>query len=360
MRRLVAVFALVAAACSPGGPSTTTVGPVTTTLPTTTRTAASSTTTPQTPVRFSTVELTDGERGWGITEDGRVLRTVDGGTGWIDVTPPGLPDVAVADFVADRAWVITGAGEVWIGGDGGATWERTAVPLEEGFTILDVAFADSERGWVLLAVPGGAGTIPNAVVATDDGGRSWRVVVVPPADADTVALQSGHSSGLAVTVGGRVWVTKEAGPRPEAWLAVSADGGRSWTERVVTVDGGEFCGTGSPVVDGIAFGAVIVECGDDGSFFAMTGDDGRTWEVAPLPGSAIGLILAEDGAVAWGRRLFQTIEPPGGWQTRWEFPAVPSSLSMPDAVHGLAVVGGELWRTDSGGASWEPVAAVTG
>ena len=352
MRRLAStvVTVLVLAACTPSAaPNTTT----TTTPPTTTSTTATSAATSAGgPLRFVTVELVDADTGWGLTVDGRVVRTVDGGATWTDVTPERLPDVAAVDFGDDRAWVVTGGGEVWVGSDGGADWDVTAVPLEAPFDVVDVAFSDPDRGWMLVAGPGGAGTIPVAVVATGDGGRTWQVVAVPSPDPEVAALERGHSSGLGVGGDGRLWVTKDIGPRPEAWLAVSWDGGRSWTERVVDVDGGEFCGTYAPHLDGARFGALIVRCDDGGAWFAMTGDDGETWDVAALPGPAAGLVVFEDGAVAWGRDLYATVEPPGVWETLWTFDAVPSSLSLPDAVHGLAVVDGELWRTDTGGERW--------
>ena len=376
MRRVVAVFAVVVAACTAGPAPTSTTGVSTTpppsvtstpagpastaavpTPPTSTPTATTNptaTTRPPRPVTLAAVELVDAASGWGIAADGSVLRTFDAGRTWTEVNPaPGSAAYPVADFVDDRGWVVYAPADLLVVTDGGAQTEWVTLDLPVGFEVAAVAFADPVHGWVLADGPGGAGTIPVLLVRSDDGGHTWETVGAPPADDASAALQSGHSSGLGVTAEGRVWVTKSIGPRPEAWLAVSRDGGHTWTERVVPVDEGEFCGTAAPHPDGATFGALVVTCDGDQAFFAMTGDDGETWDVAALPGPVTGLTLYEDGAVAWGRKLYESIEPPGNWETLWTFGSVPAQVSMPDAVHGLAVVGDLLWWTGDGGDTWE-------
>ncbi len=373
MRHLVTavVTSLVLAACSPGtgGPSTVTTRSTTstsTTAPTATTTATvpptTATTLPQPaePVTLATVELVDAVHGWGLTPEGRVLRTADGGRTWTAVTPEPVSDrYAIADFHQDRGWVLYRPADLLVVSEGGAQTEWVMLDLPVDFEPNAIAFADADHGFVLADGPGGAGTIPVALLRTADGGHTWETVAAPPADDATAALESGHSTGLGVTAGGRVWVGKGIGPRPEPWLAVSADGGRTWTERVVPVDADGFCGTDLPRPDGALFGTVVVTCDGDRAWFAMTGDDGETWDVAPLPGPVVGVTLYEDGAIAWGRKLYETIEPPGNWETLWTFgSAPPSSLSMPDAVHGLAVVNGQLWWTGDGGDHWERLAPV--
>lgn len=369
MRRpsaLLAVVAVVAAACqttvSANVPTSTTAA---TTVPASTSTVPGTTATtgapaPPRPVTVATVQLVDAVSGWGLTPAGRILRTFDGGRTWQAVGPePASDSYAVADFYQDQAWVLYRPRDLLVLTEGGASSAWVQLDLPTDFEVTSVSFADGDHGWILANGPGGAGTIPVAVLRTDDGGHSWETVAAPPADDDNLPVERGHSEGLGVTASGRVWVTKSIGPRPEPWLAVSRDGGETWVERVVPVGTDRFCGTTAPHPDGVLFGALLVTCDDDSTWFAMTGDDGESWQVAQLPGPAVDLALFEDGAIAWGTRLYSTIEPPGGWETRWAFGSTaPSSLTMPDAVHGLAVVNGLLWWTGDGGDSWERLEPV--
>jgi photosystem II stability/assembly factor-like uncharacterized protein len=110
--------------------------------------------------------------------------------------------------------------------DGGATW--TAVSLAQQASLLvDVFFADAQRGWVV----GGKAEVPNptredvvpVVLATEDGGRTWvnRVAGIHPElrkgewgwkvqfaspDVGFVSLESFERGAILKTVdGGRTW-----------------------------------------------------------------------------------------------------------------------------------------------------------
>jgi photosystem II stability/assembly factor-like uncharacterized protein len=95
-----------------------------------------------------------------------------------------------------------------------------AVPVPTGFQLRDLSFVSANRGWALGVVPCATGEC-RALLATDDGGATWEVRQVPPASQPTsirfVRTDSGDEIGYAFNPG----------------LAVTTDGGRTWTDQHV-------------------------------------------------------------------------------------------------------------------------------
>lgn len=109
--------------------------------------------------------------GWLVGDGGLVMTTHDAGQTWR--VPPTGERAIPQDF---NAMAVDGRGaECWIVGspgsivlhtsDFGQTWERQRTPVS--IPLAAVSFVDSERGWAA----GALGTI----LATEDGGQSWRV-----------------------------------------------------------------------------------------------------------------------------------------------------------------------------------------
>ena len=109
--------------------------------------------------------------GWLVGDGGLVMMTGDLGASW--QTPPGqLPDGTAHhfDFAAmavrgPRCWIAGSPGtKVFHTSDAGRTWNAAATGTS--LPIHGLAFADDRHGWAVAAL----GTI----LATDDGGLSWR------------------------------------------------------------------------------------------------------------------------------------------------------------------------------------------
>jgi len=117
------------------------------------------------------VRLVAPRYGWLAGEGGLLLITGDLGASW--QSPPGaLPEEAAEQF--DFAALAVRGPKVWVAGspgtrvfctqDAGRTWH--AFPTGSRLPIHALHFVDDEHGWAV----GALGT----VLATDDGGRTWR------------------------------------------------------------------------------------------------------------------------------------------------------------------------------------------
>jgi photosystem II stability/assembly factor-like uncharacterized protein len=110
-------------------------------------------------------------RGWIIGDQGLVRVTGDGGRTW-EAPTGALPAMSKgSDFRAicardENVWIAGSPGAVvWHSANGGRTWAM--YPTGVSVPLAAMTFADGHRGWAV----GGLGSI----LATRDGGRTWRV-----------------------------------------------------------------------------------------------------------------------------------------------------------------------------------------
>ena len=120
------------------------------------------------------VAIAGANGGWMVGDDGLVLRTTDAGATW---QPPAAAPLPL-DGGQSRAWqwsTVAAVGEhVWLAGgpgnvvvhsaDGGTSWQATATGVRT--PLRKLMFVDAQRGFAV----GDLG----AIVATEDGGRTWR------------------------------------------------------------------------------------------------------------------------------------------------------------------------------------------
>ena len=129
----------------------------------------------------------------GVTDTTPVYRTEDGGTTWTPVTAiEGAPivglcafDIVQVPFVnsgnLDHRPRIVGVGRV--GGptayiwsdDLGKSWKQGKIP-ELGAMAFDVKFLDEKRGFIASATHADVSQSNGLILATDDGGATWREV----------------------------------------------------------------------------------------------------------------------------------------------------------------------------------------
>ncbi len=282
---------------------------------------------------------TGGEGGLVATGEGLVWRTEDGGAHWAKATMSPGPLRSVAVVGSSLAWTssVCGSGDpsgcrpqLLASRDGGVTWRTIA---DHGFVALDfldatrgwgleatlrpslqmtsdggrrwspapsqpcptypplaadgVSFTDRVHGWVACSGLGEAGNSDKAVVATDDGGRTWHVVASAypvqgyPAPTTGSIPELDALWGIAMRTNGTGLIWMPLGGADGTWL--TADSGRTWAAIQMGAEPG-------------AFGAVAGWLVDDGTWFLVldatppaeqlvrSTDAGRTWEAIRTPG----------------------------------------------------------------------------
>jgi len=159
--------------------------------------------------------------------------TEDGGTHWTPVPEEALPPALAGEgaFAASGACVVTLAERfAWIGTgaadtahvlattDGGRSWRSVVAPVVAGSSagIAALAFHDTPHGMALGGKLGNPAEWSDNVAITADGGRTWQLAGRPKF--------SGAVYG-ATAVPGREGMTVAVGPKG---LDYSADGGANW------------------------------------------------------------------------------------------------------------------------------------
>jgi photosystem II stability/assembly factor-like uncharacterized protein len=224
---------------------------------------------------------------WVAGSEGQVLRTVDGGRKWQNVSPPGqaLLFRDVEAFDAQHAVVLAiGLGEdsrIFRTADGGKHWSeafRNAEPT--GFyDCLD--FNNSRNGLALSDPVDGKFQI----AATSDGGKSWKVQPTKGMPAALPGEFAFAASGTCLVAGaGRTaWFASGGGAVPRVFRTV--DGGRSWKVTVSPMASGPAAGIFSlsfrGQLHGVAIGGDFDTKGDAVKAASYTSDGGRTWKLVP-------------------------------------------------------------------------------
>lgn len=179
----------------------------------------------------------DARRGIAMSDGSKgrfpVRRTMDGRT-WTDIGDnlPAAQDgegafaasgTCVATHGERDAWIITGAGprsRVLRTTDGGDTWTAYETPIVQGKPVsggFSIAFRSASEGMLVGGDLNDNGTTQNVAVSRD-GGRSWTLRTPTPFP--------GAAFGMAYVPGAGPGTVVATGPGGAAW---SADEGQSWT-----------------------------------------------------------------------------------------------------------------------------------
>jgi hypothetical protein len=342
-----------------------------------------------------TTDMITTQVGWQGTS-----RTTDGGTTWLDVSPPAMPsagkgggDTCVLD--ATHAWVTvaisanntcpTGcAGPeidrlyVMSTTDGGATW-RTSQPIPASGMSLGVEydFFDTLHGWLLTDTGYYAPhRYTRDLYATTDGGVHWNHVTSASSrdgsvlGTTAVACTATGITFSSVTTGWLTWdCTQGNGPGlPQGngpQLAVTRDGGRTWA--AVNLPSAPYgCGATPPIFSAKA-GVLLLSC-QGGAVVYRTGDAGQTWtagqrQISSQVASQVDFVDGTTGFYFEFDRakkvwtLYRTTSGGADWAVVKSglFPGQNvNSLQFINETTGLATVSNSPvpWVTNDGGKTW--------
>jgi photosystem II stability/assembly factor-like uncharacterized protein len=128
-----------------------------------------------------------------------IFASRDAGAHWRRVRRPGGSELATIDFVTSlRGFALLDDGRVMVTRNRGRRWsELPAIGTEVGF---DLAFSDARHGFVM--VPEFGDDEAGYVMATSDGGATWRPQLVDSADLRRGSLAA-PAAGTAFVLAGR-------------------------------------------------------------------------------------------------------------------------------------------------------------
>ncbi|MBT3338866.1 MAG: hypothetical protein HN855_08845 [Anaerolineae bacterium] len=315
------------------------------------------------------IKMLDAQNGWGQA-DGMVLRTEDGGTTWLDVTPADSfnnPAYSKSFFLdAKIGWVLLEdldsptVGTIFRTTDGGISWRWRNTP----FGRSDFGFLDAETGYALTGLGAGAGSMGVAIWETKNGGGDWdRTFLHEPGFEFTLPF-NGIKNGISYRDPLSGWVTGSIPKDGVIWFYRTRDGGFSWEEQPLDMPLGyesAQTSTNAPrVFDGGVILLPIYLLGEESAMvFYRSTDNGETWTATlPVPTYGKYAIASSNEIIAWdgGTTLYASQDGGETWSfhaTNWQPNDLLRALDFVSATEGWALSEDGLYRTIDGGKTWE-------
>jgi photosystem II stability/assembly factor-like uncharacterized protein len=221
--------------------------------------------------------------------------TRDGGARWAPLAEPA--GYLVLGWTSGRLWATSPCAArpcapqpLSVSDDVGRTWRRVG-PAVPGDQAAPVVTTSGSTTYVLEARSGSVNRVMR-LLATDDGGATWRHSSVPCAQGDRRFLAATDVSLLLVCPGAAYSGVDQRKP---AFL--STDGGHSWTRAPAEIGAGN-------VAQLTSFGSVyLAGLGRGGA--AVTSDGGNSWRAPSFP------LPADEGGVG-----FSTLPGVGVWASK--------------------------------------------
>ncbi len=131
------------------------------------------------------VYFTSADDGWIAGDDGYLAWTNDGGRNWTKQDIGTTETINEIYFRNDENGYLVAGKKMFITGDGGRNWRETQIYRTGEFgknspEFLSIRFSDKKRGIVIGSVLNQQQKVVDSLVMrTEDGGESWRRVLVP-------------------------------------------------------------------------------------------------------------------------------------------------------------------------------------
>ena len=268
-------------------------------------------------------------------QNGAWKRQVSGSLAWLH---------SVFFLDQNRGWAAGSKGALLATEDGGKTWKAKPRPSED--ILRDIYFSDELNGWVVcernvyeLKTKEDPRTY---LMNTTDGGEHWNRVNIAGADVDSRVVRAVFSPS------GRGWAFGEHGA-----IFASDDSGANWNRLRAPTRHLLLGGTFIDDYRGWVVGA--------GATIMQTSDGGETWHLSDLPDArgvrftATSFVNNRLGwAVGSAGNIYRTINGGRTWRAQKSTVSVDLfDVKFLDAVEGWAVgAEGTLIYTQDGGLHW--------
>jgi photosystem II stability/assembly factor-like uncharacterized protein len=184
--------------------------------------------------------MQDAVNGWAIGNP-YVLRTMDGGATWYNVTAPGVSSVQNAFFQDSmKGWVLAaipdnGMSVLFRTITGGSTWTSYSLPFNGGY----IQFLDDMNGYVLSGEGSGMNKQAVSLYQTVDGGATWTLKYAnDPSQPNNTLPFSGHKNGMTFRDPSRGWVGGDIPTPGFAYFYRTDNGGTSWVQQSLPIPAG--------------------------------------------------------------------------------------------------------------------------
>jgi photosystem II stability/assembly factor-like uncharacterized protein len=313
--------------------------------------------------------------GWGIATNagGSIVRTVDGGSTWLNANPPGIAGVGSSAVLSvldtETVWALVPstdffAGTLYRTTDGGLSWSSNPVPFGGAF----IQFQNGSSGKALAVHGATAGTETVELFQTSDGGTTWVSMYhndpSQPGASDNLPM-AGIKNGMTFVDANTGWVTGSSATAGEIYLYITQNGGTSWSQQKLPLPNGyanEQMMAQAPVFFGKDGTLPVWVYLPDKAVLTFFGsrDGGLTWMGTAAESSQskqTGITAIADAQHLWswdgGADLYISADGANTWQTVRPDQDLSGRLSQMQFVPGPAgrYSGWALTRTDEAGHS---------
>ncbi|MFM9904220.1 MAG: YCF48-related protein [Pyrinomonadaceae bacterium] len=166
------------------------------------------------------VYFTSYDRGWIAGDNGYLASTTDGGKSWTPYPLNTDENINEIYFRNDENGYLVAGRKMFITRDAGKTWQELRIyrPGEFGSGLpefLSIRFSDKKRGYVIGSVLRHSGdddiVVDSLLMRTDDGGETWRRVILPSKKELFHLDFDGKSRGWIVGAGGLILASSDEG-----------------------------------------------------------------------------------------------------------------------------------------------------